>query len=149
MNEDIRSLLTEINDLKTKLAVIDYFISSFKEQDSKTIQDVEVIKDKLLSLETKVYNSLRELEYSIETKVGKIETQINNIDDNMSELKGNNLLEFTSSMDAKKWSVLITILITILGAVGGIDSLVASTRDNDNREQLLEQIESLIEFADE
>lgn len=142
MAEDYKEIFAEINDIKTKLAVMDYFIASFKEQDTKTIEGLESLKQRLNELETKVYTSVKDIEYKIESKIGHVE---NKIDEVNSTIKSNTFLEFTSSMGAKQWGILIAIITTVLSTIGSIDSIVG----NSSSDRLLDQIETLVELGEE
>lgn len=155
MNEEIKELLNEINTLKTKLAVIDFFINSFKEQDDKTIINIDTLKEKVNVLDNKISSSLRELEYLIETKITLVETRLKELDSNVSTIKtiayslppSSNLVNSTLDITPKKWAYIIVAVISIIGTFGGVDTIVSSSKDKNTRQDLINQIEELIQYS--
>jgi acetyl-CoA carboxylase alpha subunit len=142
-----QQLFSEINELKTKLAVTDHYISSFKEQDTNTYHYIDELKSRVSKLESESYNNLQDLQRDLSARIERLETKLNHISDDMASVADNSILKFTSQMDVKKWVTLIGIAFSILTSAGLIDTAINNQIDTSD-EDLQNNIERLLELTE-
>lgn len=140
------ALQKEINELKTKLAVTDYFINNFKEQDIKASAKIEVLSEKITALETKLYNDFKDINRTMEINTANLEAKITKIQESVGSVAQNSFIQFTGEMDIKKWIQIISVIASILLSVGVLDNYVSSSIDPSNS-KIEKQLERLVELA--
>lgn len=148
MSDEYNSLKEELNKVKTKIAVTDYFVNSFKEQDVETLRRLESLKERVLKLETSSYNQFKDLERVIDSRIESIEKRVIALNKSLTPVAENSLLQFTNNMDVKKWTALISIIISVLASAGILDNLVSSNVRNDSNEDLTNRLEELLELSE-
>lgn len=140
------ALQKEINELKTKLAVTDYFINNFKEQDIKASAKIEALSEKITALETKLYNDFKDINRTIEINTTNLEARITKIQESVGSVAQNSFIQFTGEMDIKKWIQIISVIASILLSVGVLDNYVSSSIDPSNS-KIEKQLERLVELS--
>lgn len=140
------ALQKEINELKTKLAVTDYFINNFKEQDIRASAKIEVLSEKITALETKLYNDFKDINRTIEINTTNLEARITKIQESVGSVAQNSFIQFTGEMDIKKWIQIISVIASILLSVGVLDNYVSSSIDPSNS-KIEKQLERLVELS--
>lgn len=140
------ALQKEINELKTKLAVTDYFINNFKEQDIKASAKIEVLSEKITALETKLYNDFKDINRTMEINTANLEARITKIQESVGSMAQNSFIQFTGEMDVKKWIQIISVIVSILLSVGVLDNYVSSNIDPSNS-KIEKQLERLVELS--
>lgn len=140
------ALQKEINELKTKLAVTDYFINNFKEQDIKASAKIEVLSEKITALETKLYNDFKDINRTMEINTANLEAKITKIQESVGSVAQNSFIQFTGEMDIKKWIQIISVIASILLSVGVLDNYVSSSIDPSNS-KIEKQLERLVELS--
>lgn len=142
--DEYRQLYDELNTLKSKLAVNDYYIGNFKEQDVDTLAKLEVLKDKIDSNNQKLNERISAFEHELRS----LKERINSIESNVNSVSSNTLVQFTSSMDLKKWITVCGLLFSFLASAGIIDTAITNTVDNSD-EDINNNIEKLLELVEE
>jgi hypothetical protein len=144
-NEEYKSILEELSALKTKLAVTDYFINNFKDTELNTIKKLDELKDRVSSLEIKIYNNFQDVERSTSDKINKLDIKITQLQNSIAPLNNNNFLQFTNTMDVKKWVALGSIVISILASAGVLDNFLSRNISEDELQTKIEQLIKLTE----
>jgi len=144
--QDDYNLFKEINELKSKLTVIDFFITNFKEQDVLTGENVTKLRDRVQQLENKLYNDVRDIERKIDEKITKLENKLESMENSMDPLIHNSFLIFTKTMDLKKWITIAGIVVSVLTSVGVLDNVITDNISNDG--ELNDRIEKLLELSE-
>lgn len=144
-NEEYKSILEELSALKTKLAVTDYFINNFKDTELNTIKKLDELKDRVSSLEIKIYNNFQDVERSTSDKINKLDIKITQLQNSIAPLNNNNFLQFTNTMDVKKWVALGSIIISILASAGVLDNFLSKNISEDELQTKIEQLIKLTE----
>lgn len=145
INEEYIKILEEFSSLKTKLAVTDYFINNFKDTELNTVRKLDELKERVTILETRIYNNFQDVERSINDNVNKLDNKITALQASIVPLNNNNFLQFTNSMDLKKWVTLFGIIVSVLASAGVLDNVLSS---NVTEEQLNNKIEQLIKLTE-
>lgn len=140
------ALQKEINELKTRLAVTDYFINNFEEQDTKALAKIEVLSEKITSLETKLYNDFKDVHRTIEINTTHLEAKVTKIQESIGSVAQNSFIQFTSELDIRKWIQIISVVASILLSVGVLDNYVSSSIDP-STSKIEKQLERLVELS--
>lgn len=146
MNDEYREFNKDLQEIKTKIAVTDYFLSGVKEQDVITTTRLEELKNKVSELENTYFVKFRDTEQKLEYNINSFKDEISRIKTSLEviekSISSNTLLQLTNNMDAKKWLTLIGILLSILTSAGIVDKAIFNNGDqttiNENIQKLLE-----------
>lgn len=117
-------LLVELNDIKTKIAIADFFITNFKEQDHTTLEKIEALKIRLDELDKELDLQVQNLDKNIVQRIIAVEQNITNVASKMDTFSNNKFLEFTNDIDSKKWVTIISVIISFMLGNGVIDNTI-------------------------
>ena len=146
MEDDYKQILKDLNELKSRLSILDYFVDSFKEQDIETIAKINSIAERLQQLEWKHAQEIKDIQRNIQSKIDNLEKSVGSIKESIDPVVNNSFLKVTQTMDMKKWILLITGTVSILTSAGVLDNAIS---DNISQEDVLnERLEQLIELAE-
>jgi septal ring factor EnvC (AmiA/AmiB activator) len=155
---EYKELLEKYNLLYSKLAVIDYFIVDFKEDQSTSIHKLEGLAEVMKDLSVKTNDYSKDRNANIK-KIQHLEQRILNVECNIIEIEGRlslitnsleslekkitttqlvhrnpllslRIIELINAMDLKKWAALVGIFISILTSAGILDGLIDEQKDN-------------------
>lgn len=144
-NTQYEKITEELNNLKTRLAITDFFINNFKDQDLETIRKLDELKERVYNLENKLYINFQEMENSMNSKVSALDIKISQLTTNIAPLASNSFLLFTNSMDFKKWISLLGLIISIFTGAGIVDNAVSGKISQDDLDAKLEQLQKSLE----
>lgn len=152
MNEDLRQLFKDLNELKSKVIVTEFFLKSFKDQELITTERLETLKQKLDTLDNKIYNNFKDIErdsaikiQDIHRQLEQLKSQIGSIEINITKLSKSSLLSFGATegpIDYKKWITIGGILISILTSAGLLDNFLSKN----NTKETTEKVEQLLDL---
>ena len=146
MEDDYKQMLKDLNELKSRLSILDYFVDSFKEQDGETIAKLNSIAERLQQLEWRHAQEIKDIQRNIHSKIDGLEKNVSSIKESIDPVVNNSFLKVTQTMDMKKWILLITGTVSILTSAGVLDNAIS---DNISQEDVLnERLEQLIELAE-
>ena len=146
MEDDYKQMLKDLNELKSRLSILDYFVDSFKEQDVETIAKLNSIAERLQQLEWRHAQEIKDIQRNIHSKIDGLEKNVSSIKESIDPVVNNSFLKVTQTMDMKKWILLITGTVSILTSAGVLDNAIS---DNISQEDVLnERLEQLIELAE-
>lgn len=146
MENDYKQLLSELTDIKTKIAIADFFISNFKQQDVYTLEKIELLKTRLDVLDTKLQNELRDIDVKIVQRIVIVEQTLTNLNAKIDNVSNNAFLNFTNNLDPKKWAAIVSIIISFMLGNGVVDNVISDNIDprkdniNQNVEKLVEEL---------
>jgi len=143
-SDEYKIILDEINSLKTKLAVTDYFINNFKDDSLSSINKLEELKERVQSLEIKLYNNFQDIERSIKENTHNFDSKITVIQSALTSLTSNNFFNFTNNLDIKKWITFGGLFFSVLTSVGLFDDFL---RKDISQDELQNKIERLIQLT--
>lgn len=152
MNEDLRQLFKDLNELKSKVIVTEFFLKSFKDQELITTERLETLKQKLDTLDNKIYNNFKDIQrdseietQDIHRQLEQLKSQIGSIEINITKLSKSSLLSFGATegpIDYKKWITIGGILISILTSAGLLDNFLSKN----NTKETTEKVEQLLDL---
>ncbi len=143
-NDDYKLLLTELNEVKTKLAIADFFISTFKQQDSDTLEKIELLKQRVDVIDAKLYNELKDIDRNISLRVANVEQTVLTLNTKIDNVSNNSFLSFTNNLDPKKWVLIITTVLSIMLGNNIVDNVVTDGLVKDpTKETIIQQLNIL------
>jgi hypothetical protein len=138
--DDYKEVIKELSEVKIKVAIADFFITSFKEQDYETLKKIELLKKKVEVLDNKLFSELKTIDEVVTTKINTLEHSILLTNSKLEKISNNAFLEFTNNMDYKKWVGLVTAIISVLVSAGVLDNTISSTVSKDDLNKAVENI---------
>jgi hypothetical protein len=145
MNEKYKELIEKYNVLYSKLAVTDYLITDFKNQQTADIAKLEELKEKIVAMDHKAASDLKDFEFSTTKKFLDLENKILSTESKVTSLNNNSFIQLTNTMDLKKWATLFGIIISLLASAGVLDNFISSSFTED---QLNNKIKELIKLTE-
>lgn len=143
-NDDYKLLLAELNEVKTKIAIADFFISTFKQQDSDTLEKIELLKQRVDVIDAKLYNELKDIDRNITQRVVNVEQTVSILNTKLDNVSNNSFLSFTNNLDPKKWVLIITTVLSIMLGNNIVDNVVTDGLVKDpTKETIIQQLNIL------